>query len=297
MDLNELVVFSNVARHGSFTAAAAELHMPKSTVSRKVSELETRLGARLFQRTTRKLSLTDAGRLYYERSARIVEQVEEADRAIANLQETPRGSLRVTAPLSFGLLGAPLAKFLQAYPEVGLELVCTDRVVDLIEEGFDVGIRAGRLKDSSLITRSLGSVRRFVVASPDYLKRRGRPRRPTDLAKHECMQFGPSRGAWQLYAEGRKVEVRVSSRFAANDMDILHDAAVAGLGIALIPLFRCAGDLKKRRLERVLEKWSSDDTPIQAVYPSTRQLSPKVKAFVEHLQAALAIPPWEGPPV
>src|SRR5688572_28451226 len=151
MDLNEIVVFARVVQSGSFTAAAAALGMPKSSVSRKVSELEERLKSRLLQRTTRTLSLTDVGRTYYEYCLRIVAEIEEAERAVSQLQDTPRGALRVTAPMSFAFLGPIVADFLKRYPDLSLELVCTDRVVDLVEERFDVGIRAGALADSTLI--------------------------------------------------------------------------------------------------------------------------------------------------
>src|SRR5262245_12668013 len=183
MDLNELVVFARVVQTGSFTAAAAALGMPKSTVSRKVSELEERLGSRLLQRTTRKLSLTDVGRTYFEYCARIVGEVEDAERAVSSLQETPRGLLRVTTGINVTFLGPILSDFLKRYPEVRLEVLATGRVVDLVEERFDVGIRAGPLAESTLIARSLGNATWFHVASPEYLEKRGRPRAPADLKK------------------------------------------------------------------------------------------------------------------
>jgi len=180
MDLNETLVFARVVGTGSFTTAAAQLGMPKSTVSRKVSELEERLGARLLQRTTRKLSLTDAGRIYYEYAARIAGEVEDAERAVGSLQGTPRGLLRVTAPIAAAWLGPIVTDFLERYPEVELELFCTGRTVDLIEERFDLGIRAGALADSTLIAKALGKSKWFLVATPGYLKKRGRPRSPED---------------------------------------------------------------------------------------------------------------------
>src|SRR5258708_38364368 len=190
MDLNEMLVFARVVQAGSFTTAAAALGMPKSTVSRKVSELEERLKARLLQRTTRKLSLTDVGRTYYDYCARIVGEVEDAERAVSSLQETPRGLLRVTAPINVAFLGPIVSDFLKRYPEVRLELFCTGRSVDLVEERFDIGIRAGTLADSTLIAKSLGTVKWFLVATPAYLKKHGRPKSPEDLKKHDCMFFG-----------------------------------------------------------------------------------------------------------
>src|SRR5262245_42530996 len=189
MDLNEIMVFTRVVQTGSFTAAAKALGMPKSTVSRKVSDLEERLDTRLLQRTTRKLSLTDAGRTYFDYGARILGEVEDAERAIGDLQATPRGLLRVTAGINSSYLAPIVADFLGRYPEVRLDLLCTGRAVDLVEERFDVAIRAGALPDSSLIARSLGAVSWFLVATAAYLKKRGRPRSPEDLAQHDVLIF------------------------------------------------------------------------------------------------------------
>ena len=175
-DLNEMLVFARVVATGSFTAASAALGVPKSTVSRKVSDLEARLGARLLNRTTRKLSLTDEGRTYYEHCVRVESAIEDAERAVSNLQETPRGTLRVTTGNQVGFLGPIITDYLQRNPEVRIEVLCTGRTVDLIEERFDVAIRAGTLPDSTLIARSLGNVRWFLVGAPGYLKQRGRPR-------------------------------------------------------------------------------------------------------------------------
>src|SRR6185369_3115761 len=171
MDLNEMLVFARVVQAGSFTTAATELGMPKSTVSRKVSELEERLGSRLLQRTTRKLSLTDVGRTYYDYCARIASEIEDAERAVSNLQETPRGLLRVTAPVNADFLGPIVSDYLERYPEVRLDLFCTARSVDLVEERFDLGIRAGALADSTLVARSLGEAKWFVAATPAYLRK------------------------------------------------------------------------------------------------------------------------------
>jgi len=300
MDLNEILVFARVVQAGSFTAAAAELGMPKSTVSRKVSALEERLKSRLLQRTTRKLSLTDVGRTYYDYCARIVGEVEDAERAVSSLQESPRGLLRVTAPVSVAFLGPIVSDYLRRYPDVRIDLFCTERAVDLVEERFDVGIRAGALPDSTLIARSLGEVKWFLVATPAYLKRRGRPRSSEDLKKHDCLLFGAGLdGAGvRLESGDRSVQVAVSARLMVTDMDVLHAVATAGLGIALLPAFLCVEELRTRRLERVLADWNAPATPVHVVYPSTRHLSPKVKTFVDHLHRRMTPPPWElGPMV
>jgi DNA-binding transcriptional LysR family regulator len=295
MDLNEIIVFARVVQTGSFTTAAAALGMPKSTVSRKVSELEERLKARLLQRTTRKLSLTDAGRTYYDYCARIVSEVEDAERAVSSLQEIPRGVLRVTAPINIAFFGPIVSDYLKRYPEVRLELFCTARSVDLVDERFDLGIRAGVLADSTLIARSLGTVKWFLVATPGYLKRRGRPRSPEDLKKHDCLFFGQGLDSVGLRLEnaGTFERVTLSARMMVGDNDVLHTAANAGLGIALLPAFLTTEDLRARRLERVLADWNAPPTPIHVVYPSGRHLSPKVKSFVDHLHKRMTPPPWE----
>lgn len=299
MDLNELLVFAKVAQAGSFVGAARELGMPKSTVSRKVAELETRLGARLLQRTTRKLSLTDAGQAYYRHAARIVEEIEQAERAVTLMEQAPRGLLRLTIPLNFGFLAPMVATFMQRYPEVRLELVGADRVVDLVEEGFDLAVRAGALRDSSLIARPFGELRHFLVASPEFLRHAGTPRAPRDLSRFDCLVFGAGAGrtTWHLTQDGVTEAVRVRRRLLVNDLDFLQEATRAGLGIATMPLFRCIDDLRARRLRRVLPEWRTPSVPLHAVYPSTRHLSPKVKAFVDHLREQMTPPPWERGPV
>jgi len=286
MDLNELLVFTRVVQAGSFTAAARRLKMPKSSVSRKVSDLEERIGARLLHRTTRKLGLTDAGRIYFERAAPIVSDIEQVDQAVGELQAAPRGLLRVTAPLSFALIGPMVAAFLERYPDVHVELVCSDRVVNLVEEGFDVAIRAGHLVDSALIARRLGAFKRVLVASAGYLKRHGRPKSAADLEKHPCIVFGssPTPTLWTLHSGEKRIDVRVPARLLANDMDLMLDAARAGIGIAWLPEHLLVGDLARGRLKRVLADWTSPETPVHAVYPSARHLSPKVLAFVELLR-------------
>ena len=299
MDLNEILVFARVVHAGSFTAAARELGMPKSTVSRKVSELEERLGSRLLQRTTRKLSLTDVGRTYYDYSARIVGELEEAERAVSSLQATPRGLLRVTAPVNVAFLGPIVSDYLKRYPEVRLDLFCTGRHVDLVEERFDLGIRAGTLADSTLIARGLGIVSWILVAAPAYLKKRGRPRSPDDLKKHDCLLFGvgiESAGV-RLENGDKSLPVALAPRLMVSDMDVLHAVASAGLGIALLPAYRCGDDLRAKRLERVLGDWNAPSTPVHVVYPSVRHVSPKVKSFVDHLQERMTPSPWELGPV
>lgn len=288
-DLNELLVFTRVVQAGSFTAAARVLGMPKSSVSRKVSQLEDRIGARLLQRTTRKLGLTDAGRIYYDHSARIVAETEEAEQAVGQVQSAPRGLLRVTAPLSFSVLGPIVAELLGRHPDVQVELSCTDRTVDLVDEGFDAAIRAGALADSTLVARPLGTLRRVLVAAPALQKKQRAPRTPSELAWRPCIVFaaGANPSLWVLVAGKRRVEVRVTARLAVNDFAIILDAARAGLGIAFVPEYVCAHDLAAGRLQRILPRWCSPEVPVQALYPTARHLSPKVAAFLDLLRERL----------
>ena len=298
MDLNEILVFARVVRAGGFTAAAKELGMPKSTVSRKVTELEERLKARLLQRTTRKLSLTDAGRTYYDYAARIATELEAAERAVSSLQAKPQGLLRVTAPVNVAFLSPIISDYLKRYPDVRLDLFCTARSVDLVEERFDLAIRAGALADSTLIAKSLGSARWFLVAAAGYLKKHGRPRSPEDLRSRACLLFGGGRTSTQLTFEGemKTVDLQLEPRLLTGDMDVLFGAVASGIGIGVLPAFLCVEALRSGKMERVLREWQLPAVPMQVVYPSTRHLSPKVKTFVDHLQERMTPPPWElGP--
>lgn len=299
MDLNEILVFTRVVQAGSFIGASRELAMPKSTVSRKISELEERLGARLLHRTTRKLSLTDVGQVFFRHAERVVAEAEEAELVVGRMQEAPRGPLRVTAPLNFGYLGPIVTSFLKRYPEVQLEMVCADRVVDLIQEGFDVAVRAGRLDDSTLIAKNLGVLRNYVVASPAFLEKHGRPSEPDDLRRIDCVVFGAGadRSRWKLRRDRETLTVEVKARVVVNDFDFLDEAARSGLGVAMLPVHRCIQHLRTKHLVRVLPEWCSPEVPLHAVYPSTRHLSPKVSAFLDHLREGMTPPPWElGPP-
>ncbi len=289
MDLNEMMVFTQVVKAGSFSAAGRRLGMPKSTVSRKVAALEAQLGVRLLQRTTRKLNLTDAGRTYHQFCARIASEIEEATQAVTSMQGAPRGLLRVTTPLSSPSLGTLAAQFLEQYPEVQLEVICTDRVIDIVEEGFDVAIRMGRLADSSLIARSLGQSHGIIVAGADYVRRRGMPAIPADLEHHDCIVFGAGdkRLRWKLESKTGSIGVKVRSRLVINDMEMIEAATLAGHGVAMLQWNRCRDAIASGRLRRILPEWHGSQIPMHAVYPSTRHLSPKVRVFLDFLQARI----------
>jgi len=298
MDLNEIVVFARVVETGSFTAAAHALGLPKSTVSRKIAQLEERLDARLLQRTTRKLSLTEIGKAYYERCQRIVTDIAEAEQMVSDLQAAPRGLLRVTTPVDLGGLyfGALIAEFLTANPEIQVELLVSDRVFDLVDERFDLGIRFGPLPDSSLVARRLGEVCGLMVAAPAYLARRGTPTHPDQLAGHDVLGFVPVKRlrSWKLVGpRGAELEVHPTSRFTSNGMFAVRDAVRAGAGIAMMSDFAVSQDIAAGTLARVLPEWRGFSGELFAVYPSTRNLSPKLRTFLDFLTAKLTPPPWQ----
>jgi len=289
VDLNEIVVFARIVQLESFSRASASLGMATSTVSRRVAALEERVGARLLQRTTRKLSLTDVGRVYYEHCARIVAELEEAQLSIAQLQSTPRGRLRVTVPLAFTVIGPIVAEYMALYPDVQVDLVCTDRRVDLVEERFDLAIRAGQMPDSTLVARRLGRVRRCLLAAPEVVERIGVLERPADLEHHPTIVFAPEGSTWTLRSGAKSAEVTVRPRLVVNDYDMLRSVVREGVGIALMPKYQCAEELKTGRLRCVLEAWVAADVPLVALYPSTRYLSPKLIALLELLQKRLKL--------
>lgn len=288
-DLSEILVFTQVVRGGSFSAAARSLDMPKSTVSRKVAELEARVGARLLQRTTRSVSLTDVGRAYYERCARIIADLEEAEQVVTQMQATPRGLLRVTVPISFAVLGPLIAEYLMLYPDVQVEVFSTGRRVDLIEERFDLALRAGPPPDSSLVGRKLGVVRRCVLAAPALAKRIGTLKEPSALERQDGLVFTPEGTTWALVSGSKEADVRVHPRLVANDYDMLRSVAREGFGLALLPEYQCLEDVASGRLVRVLDGWSAREVPVYALYPSARHLSPKVIALLDLLRDRLAL--------
>lgn len=284
LDLNDVLVFARVVEAGSFTAAARLLGMPKTTVSRRVAALERAVGVRLLQRTTRSLGLTDAGRLYYEQAGQALRTIEEANRRLAEARAEPSGTIRISAPVGFGgYLTATVLDFLAAYPKTRVELLLTDDRLNLIETGIDLAFRTGVLPDSTLIARRLGSTHRVLCASPDYLARRGTPASPADLAGHDCVIAGRSAAgaSWVLEGPQGQETVTVSGRFAANEMQVVAAGSIAGHGIALLPSGIAEARIRDGRLLRVLADYTTAAGGIHVVYPSSRHLSPLVKAFIE----------------
>jgi DNA-binding transcriptional LysR family regulator len=293
-----MAVFAKVVEARSFTAAAEQLGLSKSAVSKQISRLEDRLGIRLLNRTTRRLSLTEAGAAYYERCARIVAEAEEADLAITHLQAEPRGVLLINAPMSFGIahVAPAIPDFLARYPELRVDMSLNDRIVDLIDEGFDLAIRIGALADSSLIARRLAESRMVAVAAPDYLKRHGMPKRPEDLKRHNCLSYSymPQERQWRFETEAGLRPVAVKGSFRANNGDAVRAAAVAGLGIAVLPSFIVGPDIRSGLLTPLLQDRMPLTTIVHAVYPHNRHLTVKVRAFVDFLADRFGpSPPWD----
>lgn len=291
--------FITVVDAGSFTAAADQLGVAKSAVSRRVSALESRLGVQLMRRSTRRLSLTTSGQQFYEHSARLLADLDELESAVAQDHGELRGRLRVALPLSFGLhhMPVPICDFSRLHPNVEFDLDFNDRRVDLVEEGWDMAIRIGDLADSSLVARRLFAAKVVLVASPDYLARRGTPDSPRDLADHACLTYSnlPDPRRWH-YDEpgGRQDSVAVGKGMSASSGDFLCRAAVAGLGIAMQPTFIVHAALRAGDVVTILDDYRWARSTGFAVYPPTRHLSHRVRAFIDFLAAHFAgTAPWD----
>ncbi|MEY8264094.1 MAG: LysR substrate-binding domain-containing protein, partial [Bermanella sp.] len=260
------------------------LGLPKSTVSRKITQLEERLAVRLLQRTTRTLSLTDTGSAYYQQCSRIIADVQEANIAVTEMQSKPVGTLRITAPALFGslVLSDIVADFLQRNPGIQVNMVLTDQTLDLIQEGIDVAFRVGVLADSSLIARPLGVVNVITCASPAYIEEHGKPAHPEELKQHHILCWGQHMNSWE-FDTPEQVNVDLKARVKVNDAFSLRKLAINGLGIARLPAFLCADDIKAGLLQPVLCDWSYRSSPIHALYPSNRHLSAKVRSFVDYI--------------
>ncbi|UCH76232.1 MAG: LysR family transcriptional regulator [Rhodospirillales bacterium] len=293
-----MAVFARVVETKSFTGAAHRLGMSKAAVSKHVSKLEERLGARLLNRTTRRLSLTEVGAAFYERCARIVTEAEEAELAVSRLSAAPRGTLKIDVPVNFGMqyLAPLLPPFMLQHPELRVDMAFNDRFVDLVEEGCDLAIRIGELPDSSLMARKLAETESVICAAPSYWDRHGRPKDPGELANHDCFAYSylATGSEWRLEGPDGAVAIRTSGSLTANNGDVLRQAAVAGIGVVAMPVFIVCDDLRVGRLEPVLQRYRFPTRGIYAVYPHNRHLSAKVRAFIDHLVDALDPAPWAG---
>lgn len=290
MDFNEAAVFVRVVQAGSFSAAARQLGLPTSTVSTRVARLEQRLGITLLQRTTRKLHMTEAGAVFYQNAAQGVGYLLEAAAAVDEALQQPKGRLKVTAPADLGdaLMAGLIVDIQREFPALEVELLFTDRYIDLVAEGVDVAIRAGELQDSSLMAKSLGTIRWALFASPDYLQHAGTLDEPQDLVAHPSLQFTPmGRDAWWLKRGHDSLTVSLGGRTMANSIGVIKTMALDGQGVALLPTFICRPEVAHGQLVRVLPDWNGRADPVHLVYPQQRFMAPKLRAFIDQAQEKL----------
>lgn len=285
--LSNIIAFVTVAETHSFAEAARRLRIANSVVSKRVKDLEEYLGARLLQRTTRHVHLTDAGYLYFDHARRLVSELAEVEENLRYRNENPVGELKVSAPVTFGsrFLGPAIAGFLDKYPDVAVRLFLGDRSADMIEDGFDVAIRIGQVENASLITRKIAESRRVTVASPAYLARQGRPQTPQDLVRHNCIAYsGLNDGRWWPFMVGGKRHRQpVAGRLISDNGALLAEAAAEGSGIALLPTFIVGPLVNAGKLEIILEEFEEEPLVIQLVYAQQRHLSARMRKFIDHM--------------
>ncbi len=293
----EMAVFVAVVDAGSFIGAGDTLRMSKAAVSRYVESLEQRIGVRLLHRTTRRLSLTEEGRLFYQRASEILEAMDNAEAEVSSRTRVPGGLVRVNVPLSFGVSHlAPLwGDFMAAYPQIDLDITLNDRVVDLVDEGYDLAVRISRLPDSSMVCRKLASTAMVVCASPGYLSRHETPRHPRDLAAHRVLAYTylSGRDEWHFHGPDGKVLVRTEARAYSNNGDTCRAIALRDGGVILQPDFMIGEDVKAGRLIRLMPEYRSIELGIYAIYPSRKQLPLKVRCLIDFLLDAFRVPTWD----
>lgn len=290
MNLNEIAIFAKVVQAGSFTGASRRLSLPKSTVSAKVRALEERLGVSLLHRTTRKLSMTAEGQAFFNACAKGLADIEAAEATAASGGLYATGLIRVTAPIDMGMHFMPgfLQGFLQRHPGIEVDLIYTGRVIDIIDEGIDVAIRASALKDSTLMARKVATSEFNIFAAPSYLATAGRPKEPKDLAKHVSVRHSRTQSnAWELVSAKSAVSVRVPSRVTADELATVKEMVVAGLGVGLMPRFICAHEVSRGELVQLMPDWHAFRSSMFLVYPAQRFPHPKVKVFTDEVAAAL----------
>ncbi|MGG1949259.1 LysR family transcriptional regulator [Trinickia sp. NRRL B-1857] len=283
-----LQVFRHVAELNSFAEAGRRLGLSAAAISKNVAELETFIGARLINRTTRRMALTEEGRIYLEHVTRGLDALAEADHALSPIKATPSGTLRVSAPMTVTLtrLSAAIPAFLSRHPDLKLDLHLDDRRVDLVKEGFDLAIRGSDgLEDSSLIARALTVMPHVICASPDYFRVHGKPRTPADLKTHNCIRFSLSGHAdvWEFKQGDRTERIAIDARYSVGSSLAIRDALRAGFGLSLIPYPYVEDDLKEGRLQSALDDWRTVQTTLYAIYPSRQHVTPKLRAFVAFL--------------
>jgi len=289
--LEAMSIIVAVTETGSFSAASRRLNKPVATVSRMVAELEARLKAQLFQRSSRQMTLTDAGRSYIEACKRIIEQVDDAEREVSGEYRIPKGDLAITSPWGLGHMHLmPIAvEFMNAYPEIALRLVLTDRIVDTVEENIDISIRIGNLADSNLIATKVGSVRFVLCASPVYLAEHGHPREPAELATHDCISvdsLAPQR-SWKFVKDGREMVAPIRSRLTVSDSEAAIEAAIAGAGITRVMSYKMEAARRAGQLVVMLEEYEQEPWPVHIVYAERKPVPLKLRAFLNWMTPRL----------
>jgi DNA-binding transcriptional LysR family regulator len=300
IDLNELMVFVKLAETGSFIGASRALNMPTATVSRRIASLEARLGLRLVHRTTRKVGLTDEGERLFLRAAPVVRETLEVEQSLFDFRQEPKGLLRVTSTPLFAkeYLTPVISEFLRLYPEVEVDLVATTRTVNLIEEGFDLGVRSGKLQDSTLMMRKLTLGKSVICASPDYIERHGKPSNFEDLLDHQCILFTPQGrkfAGWDFETQEGLINLQVTGRLKVNSHELACSAAIKGAGIAKVPAFIAEPEINANRLHLLLDTSEEPALTLFAVYPSHRQLSIKIRKFIDLLVEFMGRHETKGP--
>ena len=290
--LGAMRAFVRVVQTGSFSAVGRELNTTQATISKKVAALEAKLGVKLLTRSSRDISLTQAGADYYEQTVVMLAELDEVEARVRSQVATPQGTLRVTAPVAFGrLVLAPIVgEFLEKYPDIKVDMSLGDRHVDLIAEGVDVAIRARKLEDSSLIARHLFDNPMLLVASPKYVKLHGEPREPADLKRHNCIVYSLLRTGnhWHFTHHGKEISVPVTGTFQSDSGDTNMEVALSGLGITALPIWMVKEHLRSGRLVQILTDYKADSIPFNAIYPQNRYVPLKVRCFVDFLKEKLA---------
>lgn len=292
-------VFTHVAEASGFTAASTRLGLSRAAVSKHIAQLESHLGGQLLQRTTRRVSLTEVGQTYYARCKQILEDVADAECIVTGLNTEPRGTLRLNAPMSFGIkqLAPLLNRFTLRYPQLQIDLSLNDRLVDVVEEGYDLVIRIAALKDSRLIARRLAPSRHIICAAPDYLDRYGRPETTDDLTQHQCLRYTYTKNSneWRLARRGTEQRVRITGPLLVNNGDAICAATESGAGIALLPTFIAGDAVRSGKLEVILRDYDCPTLGIYVVYSSSRHQSAKVRALIDFLAQEISDPPgWDA---
>lgn len=294
MNLNDVHLFIQVIEHNSFTSAAEKLGIQKSTISRRIAQLEDELGVRLLNRTTRKLSMTDEGEDLFKRCRPLLEELENVEHSVTSRQSEPKGRLRITMPPELGIfiMNDAVSSFIKRYPQIQIDIELSVRVVDLVEEGIDLALRVGDLSDSSLIARKISDAHAHLYASQDYLNKYGEPETPDDLINHQCIGIKLNSTDWvfENWNEGKPVPVNF--RIRANNLTFCKDMLLNGLGIGRIPNGFFEEELKTGEVKQILTEYRTPTVGIHALYPSRRHLNPKVRLFIDHIVETLDQHPW-----